>query len=329
MQIDFYVDVIDNFWDMGFAYHIAQRLVERKPEVKIRFFSHDKNLFDQISQNDVSTNITYFDESEKYSLASSRIIYNFFDKKLDEKYLKSFDFEIQIYNFTYFMMHKWCQNLHNTSYTTHNLTIRHLVPSLLFDTFWVVIPEQKNIFSRDEIANKYNISQENISKKWVGVFCYGETFSKIEKEFETFDDTLFFIFDERNRSHAKNALNMPFLPMQEYYDLMQSFDANIVRGENTLVAGVMTQKPFLWDIYKENNGQHSYKIDEFGAFLRKEFSLSGEYSEMFKEFNLWDTSKSFASFLRWDFWGIFSQVSEYVQENCDLLEKLEKEIFEK
>ena len=101
-----------------------------------------------------------------------------------------------------------------------------------------------------------------------------------------FDDTIFFIFDERNRSHAKNALNMPFLPMQEYYDLMYSFDANIVRGENTLVAGMMTQKPFLWDIYKENNGQHSYKIEEFGAFLRKEFSLSAEYSEIFKEFNL-------------------------------------------
>jgi hypothetical protein len=38
---------------------------------------------------------------------------------------------------------------------------------------------------------------------------------------------------------------------------------------------------------------------------------------------------SFASFLRWDFWGIFSLVCEYVQENCDLIEKFEKEIFEK
>jgi hypothetical protein len=150
----------------------------------------------------------------------------------------------------------------------------------------VILPEKKYDFSRDEIAKKYNISEENISKKWVGVFCYGETFSKIEKDFETFDDTFFFIFDERNRSTAKNALNMSFLPMQEYYDLMYSFDANIVRGENTLVAGMMTQKPFLWDIYKENNGQHSYKIEEFGTFLRKEFSLSGEYSEIFKEFNL-------------------------------------------
>ena len=91
---------------MGFAYHIAKRLVEKRPEVKIRFFSHDRELFEKISQNHFSGNITYFDESEKKSLVSSAIIFNFFDKKLDEAYLKSFDFEIEIYNFTYFMMHE-------------------------------------------------------------------------------------------------------------------------------------------------------------------------------------------------------------------------------
>jgi hypothetical protein len=164
-----------------------------------------------------------------------------------------------------------------------------------------VIPEQKSEFSREEIMKKYNISEENIFKKWVGVFCYPETLQKLEKVFASSEDTLFFLFDERNRSTAKNVINMPFLEMQEYYDLMRVFDLNIVRGENTLVAGIVTKKPFLWDIYKEKNGQHTYKIEEFSGFLEKNFIGSSQYTKIFQGFNLGNVEANFQAFLDTNF----------------------------
>ena len=43
--IDFYVSVIDNYGDMGFALNLALSLYKKYPNLTIRFFSDDENLF--------------------------------------------------------------------------------------------------------------------------------------------------------------------------------------------------------------------------------------------------------------------------------------------
>lgn len=50
MKIDFCVDLIDNFYDIWFAYNIAKILVEKDENIFIRFFSNNENLFNNISK---------------------------------------------------------------------------------------------------------------------------------------------------------------------------------------------------------------------------------------------------------------------------------------
>jgi hypothetical protein len=57
--------------------------------------------------------------------------------------------------------------------------------------------------------------------------------------------------------------------MYEYYSLLQHCHANIVRGENSLITALQTQKPFYWDIYKESNMAHVQKIQDFTGYLKQ------------------------------------------------------------
>lgn len=43
--IDFYVSVIDNYGDMGFAVNLAESLHVRYPDTVFRFFSDNEDLF--------------------------------------------------------------------------------------------------------------------------------------------------------------------------------------------------------------------------------------------------------------------------------------------
>lgn len=322
MNIDFYVDVIDNFWDVWFAYNIAKILVEKDENIYIRFFSNDENLFNKISKNIYSDKIKYYDESDKYNLISNEIVFNFFGKKIDNNYFNNFDFEISIYNFTYFMTHKGCESLHNTVEKDKNLIIKHLVPSFYKDTFWVIIWDKKYNFNREELIKRFEINQKFYDKKWVSVFCYPDTYLEIKNEIEKQKDTLFFIFDDRNKAEYENTIQMPFLEIQEYYDMMRVFDYNIVRWENTLVAWILANKPFLWDIYKEDNNQHIFKVDEVLDFFNNTFENSFEYWNIFKNFNLWEKSQNFNNFINYNNINLFNNLFDYINLNCNMIEKI-------
>ena len=57
--IDFYVEVIDNFWDTWFAVNIALNYLEKHPDTFINFYSNDKKLFKNLLWQN-KYNIAYF-----------------------------------------------------------------------------------------------------------------------------------------------------------------------------------------------------------------------------------------------------------------------------
>ncbi len=72
------------------------------------------------------------------------------------------------------------------------------------------------------------------------------------------------------------------------YGVFQSLcDANIVRGENSLCQALISSKPALWDIYKESNGAHREKIDDYLVFLEMQFPDTDwtQYAQVMRVFN--------------------------------------------
>lgn len=77
-----------------------------------------------------------------------------------------------------------------------------------------------------------------------------------------------------------------------------------MRGENSLCQGLIAGKPVLWDIYKENNGAHIEKIEDYLAFLEMQFPEGNwdEYRRIVTRFNNGEKnlrSLAFTDFLEW------------------------------
>lgn len=58
---------------------------------------------------------------------------------------------------------------------------------------------------------------------------------------------------------------IPFLPQHDYDKLLWSCDLNFVRGEDSLVRALWAGRPFIWNIYPQQQDAHRPKLD---AFLR-------------------------------------------------------------
>lgn len=80
--MDFTVPVIDNFGDMGFALSLATQLLERKKDLKIRFFSENYELFLDMLDGQIPKNLEYLDLKDFTKSTPSPIRCNFFGEKI-------------------------------------------------------------------------------------------------------------------------------------------------------------------------------------------------------------------------------------------------------
>ena len=61
---------------------------------------------------------------------------------------------------------------------------------------------------------------------------------------------------------------LPWLPQREYDHLLWSCDLNFVRGEDSLVRALWAGRPFVWQIYPQDDGAHHGKLLAFLEWLQ-------------------------------------------------------------
>lgn len=349
-SIDFYVSVIDNYGDMGFAVNLALSLHDKYPHLYIRFFSDDHGLFQKFFPGNTPEWIEYVSLDVIGGLnppIPSSLIFSFFDYRVPKEYLFRFPHPKTIISFSYFLLHTGLESLHKTTYLLESGydTVIHFVPSLASGGWGIIMnPEIENqqaelekysrVDSRKSFLGKI-LDIENRSliyeKKWISVFVYKETLkwilSLIEKDTS---GTIFWICGNScAHMESVNIRALPFLSLEDYGVFQSLCDANIVRGENSLCQSLISWKPTLWDIYKESNGAHVEKIEDYLLFLGKQFPDTDwwEYSSIMRGFNeVGDMESAFCDFISgysaYDdgFW----RLSEYITRECDLVEKLEQ-----
>ncbi len=330
-KIDFYVDVIDNYWDLWFAINLLFIMLKNDLELEVRLFSNDEKLFKNMTQNNDNTKrVFYYDLSEINYFEPNKLIFNFFDRKIDFDFLKSKKYEIKLVNFTYFLMHKWVENLHLTSYSDKNINIVHFVPSLLENTGWILINKSETNYLKNDfieyLNNKYSLNINlKFDKKYISIFVYKDTLNELLINLNQ-DKNIYFIFwypdlDIKN----DNIIVMPFIELQDYNNFLNICDINFVRGENSLISSLICWKPTLWDIYKEKNNAHIEKISDFINFLEK-FGFEKDYFDLFIWFNMSNKFIFFDKFTNdfLDYNSKFQTISKYIINNCDAYEKIKK-----
>lgn len=61
------------------------------------------------------------------------------------------------------------------------------------------------------------------------------------------------------------TLALPYLPQDDYDRLLWACDLNFVRGEDSFVRAQWAGKPFVWQIYPQDDGAHAAKLEAFMA----------------------------------------------------------------
>jgi uncharacterized repeat protein (TIGR03837 family) len=56
---------------------------------------------------------------------------------------------------------------------------------------------------------------------------------------------------------------LPALSQTDYDHLLWACDLNFVRGEDSLVRAIWAGKPFVWQIYPQDDGAHAAKLHAF------------------------------------------------------------------
>ncbi|MDQ6684032.1 MAG: elongation factor P maturation arginine rhamnosyltransferase EarP [Pseudomonadota bacterium] len=59
----------------------------------------------------------------------------------------------------------------------------------------------------------------------------------------------------------------PHRSQAAYDELLWSSDLNLVRGEESLVRAIWAERPFLWQLYPQDDGAHMAKLDAFLALF--------------------------------------------------------------
>ena len=67
-----------------------------------------------------------------------------------------------------------------------------------------------------------------------------------------------------SRVHRRlRATLLPYLPQIEYDGLLAASDVNFVRGEDSFVRAQWAGRPFVWQIYPQDDAAHAAKLDAF------------------------------------------------------------------
>ena len=72
----------------------------------------------------------------------------------------------------------------------------------------------------------------------------------------------------RHQRGALTAITVPFMAQDEYDRLLWCCDLNCVRGEDSFVRAQWAGRPFLWQIYPQQDGAHWPKLDAFLALYQ-------------------------------------------------------------
>lgn len=68
--------------------------------------------------------------------------------------------------------------------------------------------------------------------------------------------------DEAEASQGSLQVNfLPHMSQREYDQLLWSCDVSCVRGEDSIVRALWAGKPWLWQIYPQDDGVHQHKLD--------------------------------------------------------------------
>lgn len=319
---DIFCDLIDNYGDAGFCWRLACELVNRF-NCSVRFWIKDTDFvlnFTPDLKKIKKINIFKWGENFPPDNIFSDFVLAGFSCKLPKNVIKKIKEEIKkpvLINIEYLSAESWVEEFHGKQSFNQNHKMKSFFyfPGFSFTTggllreklileFKKNINEKKIYFSRkfnyfktDDIFTVFIFSYD---KPWIKLLLNLWINSQNSVRLVVIDkliiknisSALDFDFKKPGSYQFKNLeiVFLPFLSHDDFDLLLNISDLNLVRGEDSLVRALWAKKPFLWDIYKQENGSHFKKLFAFNKILTDKWPLN--LAELYCDLSLkWNTGE--------------------------------------
>lgn len=355
-NIDIFCEVIDNFGDIGVVYRLARELSKKNKDTKIRVILDKTEELSLLNQNlkntqyNIENNIEYFTynylEQNKNKITPAQVIIEAFGCNIPEwYYLIAKDSSNLLINLEYFSCEEWTLDFH---------TKESLIGAKKLRKFFFMpgISEKSGglITNSDSLTifdfTKYfsHLTEEYLHGKYLGtVFSYDNDFLPFLNSLNSlnkksillimgkYSHKLFsnFFSDNTFKNKYKNIefIFFPFINQNEYDILIRNTDFNLVRGEDSFARALLSEKPFLWQAYIQENSIHLDKVEGFlnsyNIFFHK------NYPEKFTE-ELFHLKNIFVQYNSYGLKNIIPCEKEYLYffENLEKFRKMNSLFYE-
>lgn len=181
--------------------------------------------------------------------------------------------------------------------------------------------------------------------RWISLFCYEPKPLQALIQKCVIDETPTHLLVTQGRSqlavaHVLKLLNMsthgtgnlqisqlPYLAQEDYDHLLWSCDLNFVRGEDSVVRALWSGKPFVWQIYPQEDQAHHKKLQAFCELLH----MPRDLLAMHMVWNGISANQIFPlesrQLLDWTAWA--SQTTQQLQRQDDMVTQLEQFVSQK
>lgn len=372
-KIDIFCQVVDNFGDIGVVYRLAKSLyrkyLENGLDIKIRVFLDRTEELTKLNLEAKNIECQFLDNIEyitydyllRNNLKPSEVIIETFGCEINEIYLeKAKEDSSLLINLEYLSSEDWSIDFHGIESLIGAKKLRKyfFIPGFSEKTGGVLFSPLK----KNKIEDIFpHLTSKFLENKMLGtVFSYEKNFENMLTTLNNQKkETVLLVMGERSQNSIKEILEKKyveklgnflkygkiyiefstFIPQERYDELVTLTDFNLVRGEDSFVRAVLSQKPFIWHAYFQDEDIHLEKIkgffnryiDYFKNYHNENYlkeidilkTLFLEYNRRVKN-SLEEPKENYEDFF--DNYEVLKEMSilfsDYIQEKCDLKEKL-------
>lgn len=276
-MFDIFCKVIDNYGDAGVCLRLCRDLTKNNFEVNL-FIDNIDTLKKLLSNEDI-----YNENLRIYSLNKiienyqpSNVVIQAFSQRLEYSLLKKIKKNNSlVINLDYLTAESFAESCHCLPSYTDEIESYFFFPGFTKKTGGLIIENDFREKLKNFVENKTTdivsvslFSYQNINVNFFVNFLYNsKKFFKV-KVFEGKPaDTINSIFNiklEKIKSLTIRNIEFyysEFVNQTEYDNILINSDINLVRGEDSIVRAMLSGKPFLWNIYPQEDNYHINKIN--------------------------------------------------------------------
>ena len=276
MLFDIYCRVVDNYGDAGVCLRLARLLRELGHQVQL--FCDDLKVLRTIARpDDDSENLRFLPFEAHTGTKADAVIEAFLCHLPEERAAEIKADNTLVICLDYLSAEKWVEDFHTLSSPGSFAHCYYFYPGFTKKTGGLLLePRFKKLAAQPHQYCKDGVREATL-------FCYhnealSELFSLLKSSKRPTHFTLFAGLPLENLnmllgtrlqtgdSYREGCLSFTVSPMvsQSAYDaLLCASDLNLVRGEDSIVRAMYCGRPFLWQIYPQEEDTHIVKLKAF------------------------------------------------------------------